>query len=440
MIFKIYMYMKKIIFIVAAVVLALVACEKTPKNEPVEIKVSLAKDATAYQQADVTISLRDLNGSASYEAVTDETGTASFLVLPGLYEASASFRYAGEGTLYLLNGINSNVTVSMGADNAFTIELAQSVSNQLVIKEFYFGGCQKNDGSGTFQNDGYVILYNNSDYPADASDICFAFATPSNSNVASKYLVDGELSYLAQGWIPAGWATWWFENTVTIEPYSQIVISLFGAINHTETYINSVDLSHADYAMYDPEVFANDKYVVSENIPSTNYLQTYAYAGGNAWPLSINSPAFYMFRHDNAEAYTSDTANYDYTMGEKLPDAKIMTEWVVDGIEVFGAATMDKNGKRFPSSIDAGYVTFTNKQGYSVYRNVDKEATEAIAGNEGKLFYDYAGGTEDVEGSTDPSGIDAERSIANGAKIVYLDSNNSTKDFHQRKYASLTGK
>ena len=39
--------------------------------------------------------------------------------------------------------------------------------------------------------------------------------------------------------------------------------------------------------------------------------------------------------------------------------------------------------------------------------------------------------------STDPSGIDAEASIKNGAVIVYQDTNNSSKDFHQRKVASL---
>ena len=85
---------------------------------------------------------------------------------------------------------------------------------------------------------------------------------------------------------------------------------------------------------------------------------------------------------------------------------------------------------------------FLNKQLVltDIYRNVDKEATEAIEGNAAKLVYNYAGGTTDVEGTTDPSGIDAEKSITNGAKIVYLDSNNSSNDFHMRKYASLTGK
>ena len=85
----------------------------------------------------------------------------------------------------------------------------------------------------------------------------------------------------------------------------------------------------------------------------------------------------------------------------------------------------------------------TNALGHSVYRNVDKAATEAIAENAGKLVYNYTGGTGDAGvpyGGTDPSGIDAEKSIANGAKIVYMETNNSTNDFHERLFASLTGK
>lgn len=432
--------MKKYLLLIAAAALMAASCEKGIKNTPVDVTVSLEMNGQAYAAADITVSLRELNGTASYEAVTDENGTATFNVLAGLYEASATFKIAEEGSLSVYNGLNSNIIVSNEGENAFNLELVESKSNQIIIKELYCGGCPADDGSKTFQNDGYVILYNNSDTPADASDICFAYATPSNSNVASKYLVDGELSYIAQGWIPAGWATWWFQTNVTIEPFSQIVISLCGAIDHTATYSNSVDLSKADYAMYDPEVFANAKYVVSDNIPQTNYLKTFAYAPGNAWPLSVNSPAFYIYRNETNSTYTSDPTNYDYTMGEKMPDVKVKIDWVVDGVDVFRIGYEDKNGKRLPASVDAGSCYFLNGMGYSVYRNVDKTATEAIAENAGKLVYDYAGGTADVEGSTDPSGIDAEKSIANGAKIVYSDTNNSTNDFHQRKYASLTGK
>ena len=432
--------MKRILIFIAAAALMAVSCEEKIKNTPVDVTVSLQMNGEAYAAADITVTLRELNGTASYEAATNADGTATFSVLAGLYEASTTFKVAAEGSLFVYNGLNTNVVVSNGAENGFSLELVESKSNQIVIKELYCGGCPADDGSKSFQNDGYVILYNNSDTPADASDICFAYATPTNSNVARKYLVDGELSYIAEGWIPAGWATWWFQRNVTIEPFSQIVVALCAAVDHTATYSNSVDLSKADYAMYDPEVFANAKYVVSESIPETNYLKTFAYAPGNAWPLSVNSPAFYIYRNDANAAYTSDPANYDYTMGEKMPDVKVMLDWVVDGVDVFRIGYEDKNGKRLPASVDAGSCYFINGMGYSVYRNVDKAATEALEGNEGKLVYDYAGGTADLEGSTDPSGIDAEKSIANGARIVYMDTNNSTNDFHQRKFASLTGK
>ena len=60
--------------------------------------------------------------------------------------------------------------------------------------------------------------------------------------------------------------------------------------------------------------------------------------------------------------------------------------------------------------------------------------TEALPENAGKLVYGYALG---VDASTDPSGIDAEASMKRGAHIVYMDTNNSTADFHERQKCSL---
>jgi hypothetical protein len=48
--------------------------------------------------------------------------------------------------------------------------------------------------------------------------------------------------------------------------------------------------------------------------------------------------------------------------------------------------------------------------------------------------YNYALG---VDSSTDPSGIDAEASIKNGAHIIFNDTDNSTNDFHERQKCSL---
>jgi hypothetical protein len=115
---------------------------------------------------------------------------------------------------------------------------------------------------------------------------------------------------------------------------------------------------------------------------------------------------------------------------------KVPVSWVVDGIESF-LLNNTNNKKRFLPAVDAGYVYHINKEGYSIYRNVDETATKAIAGNDAKLKYQYALGTVSVGGTTDPSGIDAEASIKNGARIIYKDTNNSTNDTHLRIKPSL---
>ena len=99
-----------------------------------------------------------------------------------------------------------------------------------------------------------------------------------------------------------------------------------------------------------------------------------------------------------------------------------------------GACVYADSKKRLTCDIDAGYVGLTNQKGHVLYRNVDKEATEALAENAGKLVYNYALG---FESSTDPSGIDAEASMKKGAHIIFKDTNNSTVDFHERQKCSL---
>ena len=163
---------------------------------------------------------------------------------------------------------------------------------------------------------------------------------------------------------------------------------------------------------------------------------------GNGWPLSNTSPAFFIFTTKDVTpaAFANDKNNIDYYQGKITPvyaRLKIKDEWVLDGIEVFKVGQKN-NQKRLTAKVDAGYVNHQNAKGYTLYRNVDPEATKAVPGNEAKLVYKYDKGTEiDGKASTDPSGIDAEASLKKGARIIYMDSNNSTKDFHQRRQSSL---
>jgi hypothetical protein len=313
----------------------------------------------------------------------------------------------------------------------------------LVIKELYVGGCQRNDGSGSFANDKYVILYNNSDQAANLENVVLGMVLPYNSQASNSDYVAGKLFYEAEGWIPAGTGIWTFRQAVTLEAGKQIVIALTNAIDNTTTYSNSVNFSNANYyCTYDIEQYPNVSYYPNpvSTIPTTHYLKAYHYGTGNAWPLSNTSPAFFIFTTEGSPAaFAADAGRTNlYNNSATQVRKKVPVEWVVDAVEVYAKGNAN-NQKRLTANVDAGYVELTSAQGYTLYRNVDKAATEAITGNTGKIVYNYSLGTagSPANGTTDPSGIDAEASIKAGARIIYKDSNNSSNDFHQRARASL---
>lgn len=442
--------MKKYAFMLIAALLFFCACSdnnedgQSYKTFPVTVQLAYPSASEWSVVEGIQVKLTDTNGS-TYSAMTNADGKTHFTVPVGIYEASATDKRAVDGYAFLLNGIESNIVVTDAWTNEQTVvlNLKESKAGQVIIKELYVGGCQKNDGSGAFYNDKYVILYNNSDQVANLENLCFGMALPLNAHgTNNNYGSDGKLSYEAEGFIPASYAIWRFQSILTLQPNEQIVVAISGAINHTQTYTNSVNLANSsNYCMYDIEDFNNTSTypAPSELISSTHYLLAEKYGIGNAWPISQISPAFFLFSVEGTTPadFASNVGNYWYNGGQST-DAnrcvKVPGDWILDGIEVYSQPNQAKSKKRLTSNIDAGYTTLTNSYGYTSYRNVDKEATEAIASNKDKLVYGYNKGTE---GSTDPSGIDAEASIKNGARIFYQDTNNSSQDFHQRSQASL---
>ena len=433
--------MKKFLLILASsLAIMAVSCNKE-KEVPCEIKVQLTVDGQPFAQEGVTVTLSD--GSSTFDAVTIQDGTASFSVLVGAYTASSSFKKSEAGLAYNYNG-SASITVSKDAEKVFDLPLTPSKSSQLIIKEVYNGGCMDNANSKNYQYDKYIIIYNNSDIEVDASKMCIAMAQISNTNSTNKYAgTDGKNTYEVEGWTPASFSIWWFQDGVNVKiaPFGQIVVALNGAIDHTATYNNSVDLSKADYVMYDKESGFNLAAAYpapAESIPADHQMKTVVFGQGTAWPFPIlTASPFIIMPGSDIKAFLDVADNFDNKSTNKSGNyAKIPTEWVLDALDIWSAADETKFFSRFPSAVNTGYQVLTNKLGYTTYRNVDKIATEAIVENEGKLVYNYAGAV-DNENDGDPSGIDAEASIANGAKIVYMDTNNSANDFHQRKVASL---
>ncbi len=315
--------------------------------------------------------------------------------------------------------------------------------DQIIIKEIYNGGCV-NDAGKNFQFDKCIILYNNCGQQAVINNLCIGAVEPSNGHNNNKnYDENGELVYESQGFHPIWHGVWWFQGSLVVEPYSQIVVNVCGAIDNTQTVSNSINYANpAYYAMYDPESgYNNTNYypTPASEIPTSHYLKAKEIGIGNGWTYSVSSPATIIFQVQGTDVQTwADNADNIWYPGGEVSDVfacfKVPTEWIIDGVEIFSKNFPDDSKKRLTAEVDGGYVYLTNYQGHSLYRNVDKAATEALTENAGKLVYNYALGVDD---STDPSGIDAEASMNNGAHIIFQDNNNSSEDFHERLKCSL---
>jgi len=430
--------MKRILLLTCAAVaaLSLFSCTKQdegPKN--VDFTVVLNCEGKPLQVSGIDINIFD-SKLTQFSYKSDSLGQAKVTLPEGNYTWSASGQYAVTDTLYKFNGASTAPFEVKEGISTVTFTLNKVVAtSSIIIKELYCGGFTVDEKTTKTGTDGYVILYNNSSVPADASDVVFCFAAPYNGNGANKYYTDGKLLYENESWLPAYGAIWWFKSPVTIPAYSQIVVAIWGAIDHTATFANSVNLSKAEYYWMSNEnitQYINAKYVAAETIDKSHYLTCSPFTTGNAWALSTSAPAFYIgkMKAAEAEAISKDSEKYDHTMGTsaafnvvKFPQAN-----VIDAVEIFAESLTSTSYLRFPAKINTGYAVLTNKIGHTTYRNVDKAATEALAENAGKLVTGY---------TADPSGIDAEKSIKNGAHIVYMDTNSSEKDFHQREVASI---
>ena len=345
---------------------------------------------------------------------TNDQGVAVFQVPVGVYDITVSHVSEPEqGWRTVYNGSTSNVVVRHDSDFTVNLTLTTATTSAIIIRELYVGGCQRDDGSGWFYRDKYVIIANNSNQRVTLPGLCLAISSPYNSyGINKNYDEQGHLNYENEGFVPAASSFWYFQgDEVVFEPWEQKVIALNGAIDHTLTYANSVNLAKPEYyCTFDIEHYTSTSAYPSpsEVIPSSHYLKAVRYGDQmeSAWPLSNTSPAFFIFTPPEGMTpleFGNDASNVWYDEGRALPTfacRKVPVENILDGVEVFSTA-WDEATKRLTASVDVGAVYMTARYGHSIERRIDERETE----RQGHL--------------------------------VYLDTNNSTNDFVEREHASL---
>lgn len=426
------------------------SCQKKEEDVYVakSVKVTLSYENGEIARPNVTITARTSGSGATFEQKTDAGGSATFKLPEGIYEFSASEVRTNNAKLTNYNGLVSRtISSDWQKSDVITLKMTASTKSQLIIKEIYFGGCPADDGGRAYSYGAYITVYNNSTQEVDMKNLCFgSLMFNSNSMKSDIKAGDTQPYWFKEDWTPATVGYFYFPNQTILKPGKQIVVAVSGGIDHSATYSQSVNLSSPEnYVMYDIDVFTHKlSYPApSAQIPASHHLKAVKYGLGTAWVVSTASPALFLFypQGQDPKTYGQDRTNDDYWRNNtKFPRKKVPSTWVVDGIDVFRAGYESKNVKRLNPKIDAGYIYMVSKKGYTMYRNVDKAATESVEANKGKLVYNYNMGTKTIEskhGSTDPSGIDAEASLAKGALIIFKDTNNSGNDFHMRKKSSL---
>ena len=176
------------------------------------------------------VRLTNTGTATTFTATTDADGIATFRVAPGIYEAVVSVVHYNDGQQFIYNGVTSNIVLNSQQTNVAALEVKESRSSQVIIKELYCGGCLRDNGS-TFQYDKCIILYNNSAGRAELTNLCIGMVGPYNGHSNNNnYTVEGKLTYVLENFLPAIHGVWWFQQPLVIEPYSQVVVNICGAV------------------------------------------------------------------------------------------------------------------------------------------------------------------------------------------------------------------
>lgn len=329
----------------------------------------------------IRISVTDRNLGNTYSVTTGTDGNAEVLLPGGSYRIVMS---CPDGNM-VYNGAADNVVLT--ADRSLSLMVIGSRSGRIVIKELYFGGCQKYPEQGNYQIDKYIILHNNTPDVQYLDALCFGAVDPYNSASTNPWVTTdpdtGEQVF--QDFVPVVQAVWQFPgdgDDFPLQPGEDAVLCLTGAINHLAQYPNSVNLNKPDYFVcYNTTYFPNTAWhpAPGDRIRQDHILNCVIKTGiANAYAYSSISPATIIFRTPEDITILEFVSNPDNVVqkpGSTVDKVvAVPLDWVMDGVEVFNGAG---SKKRLPSVIDAGSIQFSESfQGHSVLRRTNESATD----------------------------------------------------------------
>lgn len=137
-----------------------------------------------YLREGVAVKLSDRNTGNVYTALTDAQGHAGFRVAAGHYRLSV-LDLPDDSAVF--NGTIEQVDL-VGGDKDVDVALKFSKPGTILIKEIYSGGCMQDPpATGTYADDKYIVLHNNSFETYYLDGLCLAMVAPYNSNANNPW-------------------------------------------------------------------------------------------------------------------------------------------------------------------------------------------------------------------------------------------------------------
>ena len=108
----------------------------------IKVKLEMPEQYSNYSTEGIKVLFTDNSTGLEYSATADESGNVETRVTYGTYVVSVEKKLKEGKNITIFNGMQANVRVTPESNTAnATINLKHSKSSQIIIKEFYYGGC-----------------------------------------------------------------------------------------------------------------------------------------------------------------------------------------------------------------------------------------------------------------------------------------------------------
>ena len=400
--------------LVALLSLLLVGCKPEETRKPaiesecaftIEVPVGL-KDAT-YSDLQVTI-----KGSQDGKeiALRPESATFRQRLLEGKYQVSltAGIAYQSDrlGKVQTIVSMEESIVVK-GEKSTFTLipQYTENVSSGFVIEEIFASPTYnpKTKKSYTY-GEQYIKITNNSDVTLYADGLGIAqSALKSNMkrDFVDKDAIKDILPVDFLSIVPGDGTTY------PVKPGASIIVAN-DALDHSKVFSGAVDLSHADFEIYDrsskPKVQDTDNPEVPNLISYYKHSETvFSFHQRGCTTIALVKVPVDVATYEKDYAWSAKyvVRHKDFTKEMETKVYKVPNDWIIDAVFL---AIKDKIDWRYiPDTLDSGFTGWQESSkdktglGTAVIRKVEREA------NGRKYLKDTNNSTEDFNARVQPS-------------------------------------